>query len=71
MDLDRYSISSICCCYFLWCGQDDVYTTLHLNEQGTYSSTEGYDDLALDCPSNLFAYMFLRFYVLPDLVWIK
>ena len=71
MDMDRVSIGNICRCYFLWCGQDDVCATLHLNEQGTYSSTEVYDDLALDCPSNLFAYMFLRFYVLPDLVWIK
>ena len=59
MDLDRYSISSICCCYFLWCGQDDVYTTLHLNEQGTYSAAKVYDDLAVDGSSNLSAYLFL------------
>ena len=69
--MDRVSIGNICRCYFLWCGQDDVCATLHLNEQGTYSSTEVYNDLAFYCPSNLFAYMFLRFYVLSDMVRIK
>ena len=71
MDLDRVSIGNIRCRYFLWCGQDDVWATLHLNEQGTYSPTEEYNDLEVDCPSNLFAlppYMFLWFHVLPDMV---
>ena len=71
MDLDRYSISSICCCYFLWCGQDDVYTTLHLNEQGTYSAAKVYDDLAVDSINTIPSYLLVRFYVLPDLVRIK
>jgi hypothetical protein len=59
MDLDRVSISNICVCYFLWCGQDDVYTTLHLNEQRAYSSTTVYNDLEVDGINTLPSYMFL------------
>ena len=71
MDLDRYSISNICCCYFLWCGQDDVCATLHLNEQRTYSATKVYDDLEVDGPSNILINLLLRFYVLSDMVRTK
>ena len=68
MDLDRYSTSNICSCYFLWCRQDDVWAALHLNEQGTYSATEVYNDLEVDGINTLPSYMFLRFHVLPDMV---
>ena len=59
MDMDRVGIGNICRCYFLWCGQDDVYTTLHLNEQRAYSPTKVYDDLEVDSINTLPSYMFL------------